>query len=193
MPYTLYTDICLLDASSSGPSFLPSFTKILPWPKNVLSHRSMSEVQNSYSCHRSLIPAKAAVPSVIGVGLSPSLGMRKGHIIDIEEAIHNIIGTRDAGAWLVFHQYVFVGMGGCTHWAFDVAESSLSRAAKSPSRTSLVCSRQLRLSAFQATVAFCTSSKIVCGRRAEGHQESRRHDRHSFGGGGALLPVKSST
>jgi len=32
-------------------------------------------------------------PNIIGVGLSPSLGMRKGHVIDVEELIHNIISS----------------------------------------------------------------------------------------------------
>ncbi|HCI04017.1 TPA: cell division protein FtsA, partial [Candidatus Peribacteria bacterium] len=33
------------------------------------------------------------VPNAIGVGLSPSLGMLKGHVIDVEELIHNIIAS----------------------------------------------------------------------------------------------------
>src|SRR3989338_7963503 len=54
------------------------------------------------------------VPNVIGVGLSPSLGMRKGHVIDVEELIHNIISSledaeRMAGGPI---NHVFVGMSG---------------------------------------------------------------------------------
>ena len=61
------------------------------------------------------------VPSVIGVGLSPSLGMRKGHVIDIEETIHNIISSledaeRMAGVPI---NHVFVGMSGSHIEAFD--------------------------------------------------------------------------
>jgi len=61
------------------------------------------------------------VPSVIGVGLSPSLGMRKGHVIDIEETIHNIISAledaeRMAGVPI---NHVFVGMSGAHIEAFD--------------------------------------------------------------------------
>ncbi len=61
------------------------------------------------------------IPSVIGVGLSPSLGMRKGHVIDIEETIHNIISAledaeRMAGVPI---NHVFVGMSGAHIEAFD--------------------------------------------------------------------------
>ncbi len=62
-----------------------------------------------------------AVPNVIGVGLSPSLGMRKGQVIDVEELIHNIISSiedaeRMAGVPV---NHVFVGMSGSHVEAFD--------------------------------------------------------------------------
>ncbi len=61
------------------------------------------------------------VPNVIGVGLSPSLGIRKGHVIDVEELIHNIISSledaeRMAGVPI---NHVFVGMSGAHIEAFD--------------------------------------------------------------------------
>jgi len=61
------------------------------------------------------------VPNVIGVGLSPSLGMRKGHVIDVEELIHNIISSvedaeRMAGVPV---NHVFVGLSGSHIEAFD--------------------------------------------------------------------------
>ncbi|MDD5623527.1 MAG: cell division protein FtsA [Candidatus Peribacteraceae bacterium] len=61
------------------------------------------------------------VPNVIGVGISPSLGMRKGHVIDVEELIHNIISSledaeRMAGVPI---NHVFVGMSGSHVEAFD--------------------------------------------------------------------------
>ncbi len=61
------------------------------------------------------------VPNVIGVGLSPSLGMRKGHVIDVEELIHNIISSledaeRMAGVPI---NHVYVGMSGSHIEAFD--------------------------------------------------------------------------
>lgn len=61
------------------------------------------------------------VPNVIGVGLSPSLGMRKGHVIDVEELIHNVISSledaeRMAGVPI---NHVFVGMSGAHIEAFD--------------------------------------------------------------------------
>jgi len=63
----------------------------------------------------------SSVPSVIGVGLSPSLGMRRGHVIDIEETIHNIISAledaeRMAGVPI---NHVFVGMSGAHIESFD--------------------------------------------------------------------------
>jgi len=61
------------------------------------------------------------VPNVIGVGISPSLGIRKGHVIDVEELIHNIIASledaeRMAGVPI---NHVFVGMSGSHIEAFD--------------------------------------------------------------------------
>jgi cell division protein FtsA len=61
------------------------------------------------------------VPNIIGVGLSPSLGMRKGHVIDVEELIHNIISSledaeRMAGVPI---NHVYVGMSGSHIEAFD--------------------------------------------------------------------------
>ena len=61
------------------------------------------------------------IPNVIGVGLSPSLGMRKGHVIDVEELIHNIISSiedaeRMAGVPV---NHALVGMSGSHIEAFD--------------------------------------------------------------------------
>ena len=61
------------------------------------------------------------VPNVIGVGLSPSLGMRKGHVIDNEELVHNIISSledaeRMAGVPI---NHVYVGVSGAHIEAFD--------------------------------------------------------------------------
>ncbi|PIR48724.1 cell division protein FtsA [Candidatus Peregrinibacteria bacterium CG10_big_fil_rev_8_21_14_0_10_55_24] len=61
------------------------------------------------------------VPNIIGVGLSPSLGMRRGHVIDVEELIHNIISSledaeRMAGVPI---NHVYVGMSGSHIEAFD--------------------------------------------------------------------------
>lgn len=60
-------------------------------------------------------------PNVIGVGLSPSLGMRKGHVIDVEELIHNIISSiEDAErmAGVPIH-HMYVGVSGSHIEAFD--------------------------------------------------------------------------
>jgi cell division protein FtsA len=63
-----------------------------------------------------VIEATGQTPNVIGVGISPSLGMRKGQVIDVEETIHNIISSvedaeRMAGVPV---NHVYVGMSG-TH------------------------------------------------------------------------------
>jgi cell division protein FtsA len=61
------------------------------------------------------------VPNVIGVGLSPSLGMRKGHVIDVEELIHNIISSLEDAERMagVPVNHVFVGLSGAHIEAFD--------------------------------------------------------------------------
>ena len=33
---------------------------------------------------------QSSIPNVIGVGISPSGGLRKGHVIDVEETVSNI-------------------------------------------------------------------------------------------------------
>ena len=64
---------------------------------------------------------QADVPNVIGVGLSPSLGMRKGHVIDVEELIHNIISSLEDAERMsgVPINHVFVGLSGTHIEAFD--------------------------------------------------------------------------
>lgn len=62
-----------------------------------------------------------AIPNVIGVGISPSLGIRKGQVIDVEELIHNIVASledaeRMAGVPI---NHVFVGLSGSHIEAFD--------------------------------------------------------------------------
>ncbi len=60
-------------------------------------------------------------PNIIGVGLSPSLGMRKGHVIDVEELIHNIISSLEDAERMagVPVNHVFVGMSGAHIESFD--------------------------------------------------------------------------
>lgn len=61
------------------------------------------------------------VPNVIGVGLSPSLGIRKGQVIDVEELIHNIISSLEDAERMagVPVNHVFVGMSGSHIESFD--------------------------------------------------------------------------
>lgn len=60
-------------------------------------------------------------PNVIGVGLSPSLGMRKGHVIDVEELIHNVISSLEDAERMagVPVNHVYVGLSGSHIEAFD--------------------------------------------------------------------------
>lgn len=61
------------------------------------------------------------VPNVIGVGLSPSLGIRKGQVIDVEELIHNIISSLEDAERMagVPVNHVFVSLSGSHIESFD--------------------------------------------------------------------------
>jgi cell division protein FtsA len=61
------------------------------------------------------------IPNIIGVGLSPSMGIRKGHVIDVEELIHNIISSLEDAERMagVPVNHVFVGMSGSHIESFD--------------------------------------------------------------------------
>ncbi|HLC75872.1 MAG TPA: cell division protein FtsA [Candidatus Peribacterales bacterium] len=63
-----------------------------------------------------VVEDRTQAPNIIGVGISPSLGMRKGQVIDIEETIHNIISSVEDAERMsgVPINHVFVGMSG-TH------------------------------------------------------------------------------
>lgn len=62
-----------------------------------------------------------AVPNIIGVGLAPSSGMRKGAIIDVEETVNNIMTSledaeRMSGSPI---NHVFIGVSGGHIESFD--------------------------------------------------------------------------
>ena len=63
-----------------------------------------------------VVEDRTQAPNIIGVGISPSLGMRRGQVIDIEETIHNIISSVEDAERMsgVPINHVFVGMSG-TH------------------------------------------------------------------------------
>ena len=63
-----------------------------------------------------VVEDRTHAPNIIGVGISPSLGMRKGQVIDIEETIHNIISSVEDAERMsgVPINHVFVGISG-TH------------------------------------------------------------------------------
>jgi cell division protein FtsA len=60
-------------------------------------------------------------PNVIGVGLSPSMGIRKGHVIDVEELIHNVISSLEDAERMagVPVNHVYVGLSGSHIESFD--------------------------------------------------------------------------
>lgn len=63
-----------------------------------------------------VVEGEKQTPNIIGVGTSPSIGMRKGQVIDVEETIHNIISSIEDAERMsgVPVNHVFVGMSG-TH------------------------------------------------------------------------------
>jgi len=68
-----------------------------------------------------LLEEEKKVPNIIGVGVAPSTGMRKGNIIDVDEAISNISAAledaeRMSGAPI---HHVFVGVSGSHIESFD--------------------------------------------------------------------------
>ncbi|MBU0727468.1 cell division protein FtsA [Patescibacteria group bacterium] len=68
-----------------------------------------------------LIEEEKKMPNIIGVGVAPSTGMRKGNIIDVDEAISNISAAledaeRMSGAPI---HHVFVGISGNHVESFD--------------------------------------------------------------------------
>jgi len=68
-----------------------------------------------------LIEEEKKMPNIIGVGVAPSTGMRKGNIIDVDEAISNISAAledaeRMSGAPI---HHVFVGVNGNHVESFD--------------------------------------------------------------------------
>lgn len=68
-----------------------------------------------------LIEEEKKMPNIIGVGVAPSTGMRKGNIIDVDEAISNISAAledaeRMSGAPI---HHVFVGINGNHVESFD--------------------------------------------------------------------------
>lgn len=64
---------------------------------------------------------KGAIPHIIGVGIAPSHGLRKGSVIDVEETINSIASSledaeRMAGEAI---NHVFLGIGGTHLESFD--------------------------------------------------------------------------
>jgi len=59
---------------------------------------------------------KAQIPNIIGVGIAPSTGMRKGAIIDVEETINSISASLEDAERMAGEpiNHVFLGIGG-TH------------------------------------------------------------------------------
>ena len=68
-----------------------------------------------------IVEEEKKMPNIIGVGVSPSTGMRKGNIVDVDETISNISAAledaeRMSGAPI---HHVFVGVSGSNIESFD--------------------------------------------------------------------------
>ena len=159
-------------------------------PKDVSSSVSISGAQNP---HGGCVVVNGGqeeyrVPNIIGVGLSPSLGMRKGHVIDVEELIHNIISSLEDAERMagVPVNHVFVGMSGSHIEAFD------SRGVIAISGAEITTDDVGRvLEAAQAVPIPCEPpyppyrTQVLRRRRTARIKKSRRHDGHPARGGGA--------
>jgi len=60
------------------------------------------------------INEKSAVPNIIGVGIAPSTGLRKGVVIDVEETINSITASLEDAERMAGEpiNHVFLGIGG---------------------------------------------------------------------------------
>ena len=60
------------------------------------------------------MPENSTVPNVIGVGVSPSGGLRKGAVIDVEETVANISSALEDAERMAGEPVhnVFLGIGG---------------------------------------------------------------------------------
>jgi len=57
---------------------------------------------------------ESSIPNIIGVGISPSHGLRKGRVIDVEETIHSISSALEDAERMAGEpiHHVFLGIGG---------------------------------------------------------------------------------
>lgn len=64
---------------------------------------------------------KSSIPHIIGVGIAPSTGLRKGLVIDVEEAISSISASLEDAERMAGEpiHHVFLGIGGHHIEAFD--------------------------------------------------------------------------
>ena len=49
---------------------------------------------------------KTQMPNIIGVGIAPSMGLRKGQIIDVEETISNITASLEDAERMAENRYI---------------------------------------------------------------------------------------
>ncbi|MFH0820667.1 MAG: cell division protein FtsA [Candidatus Peregrinibacteria bacterium] len=105
-----------------------------------------------------LLEEEKRMPNIIGVGVAPSTGMRKGNIIDVDEAISNISASledaeRMSGAPI---HHVFVGMSGhhvesfdskgviaISHAGSEIIEDDLNRVLEAAQAVSMPSNRRI--------------------------------------------------
>jgi cell division protein FtsA len=68
-----------------------------------------------------VVDSEKSIPNVIGVGLSPSRGIRRGQVIDVEETIHNIISSLEDAERMsgVPIHHMYIGVSGAHIESFD--------------------------------------------------------------------------
>jgi len=105
-----------------------------------------------------LMEEERKMPNIIGVGVSPSTGMRKGNIIDVDETISNISAAledaeRMSGAPI---HHVFVGISGnhiesfdskgviaISHAGSEIIEDDINRVLEAAQAVSLPSNRRI--------------------------------------------------
>jgi len=104
-----------------------------------------------------VVEDRTHAPNIIGVGISPSLGMRKGQVIDIEETIHNIISSVEDAERMsgIPINHVFVGISG-TH-----IESFSSRGVIAISGTEITVEDVARVLEAAQTVSIPANRRIL--------------------------------
>src|SRR3989344_1571553 len=130
--YIFYSAILFLYTKGSRRSLAPNCTHSVHFEPFISSfsvmpkERVLASLDIGSSKIRTVVAIAEGgqdrnVPNVMSVGLSPSLGIRKGQVIDVEELINNIISSLEDAERMagVPVNHVFVGLSGSHIESFD--------------------------------------------------------------------------